>query len=576
ITLNFVNEKAKLVFKEISKQSGAIFSYSDLDDNKRISIQADNIRLEKIIEILENELEIKILVKENYLILKSRQKKVDQEILINGVIYGPSGEDPLSDASVYLKHQKILVNTNSDGKFSFKIPHNIKQIKINLAKENFIDTSIIIVVSRDQNLSIKMKSFPREMISSFDTLGQKNIFLKPVNIKNQQLPPIKYLSQNQRFWEKQKSKNVNLINISDTLLNVFSISFIPSISTNKLLSYHTKNNVAINIIGGHSKGSNGLEIAGVYNYADGDVKGLQISGAINRVSGNIIGNQISGLLNAVNGSVSGLQIAGIANLNDSTTNGVQIAGIFQKTLKSEGLQISGLINKAVEARGVQIGGLINTVDSAKTNLQIAGLYNKASTIEGLQISGMANMVDTLAGIQIGLFNKANYIKSGFMIGIINYAKNGYHKIELSYNDQGTAAVGYRSGWAPLHFHYFGGINLKSKSNYYLQAGAGLASAIKLNKRLNLETDLNIRNTYDFKNLSYWKFNMHSQCLVGLSFQLFKSLGIKTGMTINHFWYDHTSELYNYIASTIGNEISSKMGENRNQKIWLGWQLGLNF
>lgn len=576
VTMDFTQEKAKTVFSEISRQTGAIFSYSEFEDNTKLSIQIKDMPLRGVIVELERELRIKITVKENYLIVKSQQQKADQDVMIKGIIYGPGGEEPLSDASVYVKQQKILVNTDSDGRFSFKVPASVRQVKINLAKKNFIDTAIIIVVSKEQNLSIKMNSYPRQMIASFDTLGKRDVVIESLNQTAISFPQLRKLTQNEEFWEKQKTKNVNLINISDTLLNGISISLLPSISTNKLLSYHTKNNVAINIIGGHSKGSNGLEIGGVYNYSDGDVKGLQLAGVANRVSGNVIGNQISGVLNAVNGKVNGVQIAGIANINDSITTGVQIAGIYQKTYESNGLQLSGLINKAVKARGLQIGGLINIADSASTHMQIAGLYNNASTIEGLQISGIANLTDTLSGIQVGLFNRANHLKSGFMIGLINYAKNGYHKIEAAFNDQGTILIGYRSGWAPLNFHYFGGINLKTKEHYYLQSGAGLASSVKMSNLLNLETDLNIRNNFDYKNLNYSDFNMHTQLMLGLSFQPIKSIGLRAGISINHFWYDNSSKLFNYMASDIGKGIYNAEGVNRNQKMWLGWQLGLIF
>ena len=245
-----------------------------------------------------------------------------------------------------------------------------------------------------------------------------------------------------------KLKNVNLANINDTIFNSFSVSLLPPISTNKLLSFHTRNTISLNIIGGNSKGLNGVEIGGVYNYDDGDVYGVQVAGVVNAVSEDVVGTQISGVMNAVKGNVKGVQVAGVINNNDSITEGIQISGVYQKTHTLRGLQIGGLYNRAVKAIGGQISGLINTVDSATTFLQIAGLYNHAANIKGIQISGLVNTCDTLTGLQIGIFNRANHVKKGLSIGLINYVKNGYNKLEFSHNDLGTTYIGYRSGWAP--------------------------------------------------------------------------------------------------------------------------------
>lgn len=260
-----------------------------------------------------------------------------------------------------------------------------------------------------------MRSLPRQRISEFDSLTKKEIQLG--SISDNKIPAAPAISQptfNQNFWNKQKAKNVNLVNIKDTIFNSFSISLLPPISTNKLLSFHTRNTISLNIIGGHSKGLNGVELGGVYNYDDGDVYGVQAAGVLNIVSEDVVGTQISGVLNAVKGNVKGVQIAGVINNNDSSTDGIQISGVYQKTHTLRGLQIGGLYNRAVKATGGQISGLLNTVDTATTFLQIAGLYNHGANIRGLQISGLVNTCDTLEGLQIGIFNRAKHIKKDFL------------------------------------------------------------------------------------------------------------------------------------------------------------------
>ena len=63
------------------------------------------------------------------------------------------------------------------------------------------------------------------------------------------------------------------------------------------------------------------------------------------------------------------------------------------------------------------------------------------------------------------------------------------------------------------------------------------------------------------------------CL-GLSWQPFKKLGIRTGFTLNHFWYNHSTENNNYVDSLIENPVHEIDGVSRNHKMWIGWHVGL--
>ncbi|MBK9567314.1 MAG: hypothetical protein IPO37_19740 [Saprospiraceae bacterium] len=575
LTLNHINKPARIVFSDIQQQAGAIFSYSEFDDDRKMSIQVTKTTLRNVIPILESELNITIIIKEKYLIIKPSGRERSQSLSISGTIINPQSDEPVIDASVYVKKHKILVNSDSRGKFAFSIPSNVRQVRINVAKANYVDTSLVIIASESQTLHIRLRSFPRVRISEFDSLSKKEVLIGSlINDRIPEAPSIRKSSYNETFWEKMKKKNVNLININDTIFNSFSISLLPPISTNKLLSFHTRNTISLNIIGGHSKGLNGVELGGVYNYDDGDVYGVQIAGVVNAVSENVTGTQISGVLNAVKGNVKGVQIAGVINNNDSITDGIQISGVYQKTHTLRGLQLGGLYNRAVKVTGGQISGLINTVDSAATLLQVAGLYNKAANIKGIQISGLINTCDTLEGLQIGIFNRANHVKKGLAIGLINYVNDGYHKVELSTNELGTINLGYRSGWAPLHLHYFGGFNTRDKDHRFVQAGMGIATSLPVSKKLNFEADATVRNTHNVENFIEWNFNMYNQLMVGLSWQPAKKFGIRTGLTLNHFWYDPTSAINGQVASLIKNSVYDVDSGSYKHKIWIGWQVGV--
>ncbi|MBK8627992.1 MAG: carboxypeptidase-like regulatory domain-containing protein [Saprospiraceae bacterium] len=108
-----------------------------------------------------------------YIIVKPNKDGSIKELSINGTITDPNSNEPLSDASIYVKKHKILVNSDKKGRFAFNVPSSAKQVKINIAKENYLDTSVVIVASRSQTLHIKNAIVSRQRISEFDSLTKR-------------------------------------------------------------------------------------------------------------------------------------------------------------------------------------------------------------------------------------------------------------------------------------------------------------------------------------------------------------------------------------------------------------------
>jgi hypothetical protein len=577
LTFNHVNMPVKIIFNDIQKQTGTIFSYSEFDDTQKMSLEVTKTPLKHVIARLETELQIRIAVKDKYLIIKPLYPVEPNYIGIRGIITNHHTEEAIANASVYVKKNKILVQSDHSGHFAFAIPSHMDQIKINVAKENFKDT-VITLASKNQDINIKLRSFPRTRVSDFEDINTKDGYVVSMDEGAHMFtePKIKKTTYSESFWDKMKKKNLNLLNITDTILNSFSLSLIPPISTNKMLSFHTKNTLSLNIIGGNAKGLNGVEIGGVYNYDAGDIHGVQMAGVINAISEDINGVQVSGVMNAVKGNSKGLQTAGVINTTDGNTTGIQVAGIYQSTHNLNGLQLAGIYNAASKVTGGQFSGIVNRVDSASTLLQIAGIYNQASHMKGIQISGLINTCDTLQGLQFGLYNRANYVKNGMMVGLFNYVKGGYHKLELSYNELGTATIGLRSGWAPLHFLLLSGINQSNKDLAFVQFGMGFASSLRLSERLFFEADVNVRSTHDADCIIKWYSNMSNQLLIGLSYQPAKKLGIRSGITFNHYWYDPSSAINSHVASLTSKPFTQGDDGRNKYKMWIGWQIGLLF
>ena len=181
VTLQYNNTPANVIFRDIQNQIGMVFSYSEFQDQQQISIQVIKKPLKDVLPILETSLNIHISIKEKYIIVKPNKDGSPKELSINGTITDPNSNEPLSDASIYVKKHRILVNSDKKGKFAFIVPFNAKQVKINIAKENYLDTSVIIVASHSQTLHIKMRSFPRQRISEFDSLTRRELQIGSLN-----------------------------------------------------------------------------------------------------------------------------------------------------------------------------------------------------------------------------------------------------------------------------------------------------------------------------------------------------------------------------------------------------------
>ena len=103
VTLQYNNTPANIIFRDIQNQTGMVFSYSEFQDNQHISIQAIKKPLKDVLPILESSLNIHITIKEKYIIVKPNKDGSQKELSINGTITDPNSNEPLSNASIYVK-----------------------------------------------------------------------------------------------------------------------------------------------------------------------------------------------------------------------------------------------------------------------------------------------------------------------------------------------------------------------------------------------------------------------------------------------------------------------------------------
>ena len=129
---------------------------------------------------------------------------------------------------------------------------------------------------------------------------------------------------------KQKVQSLNLKNFFTS--RPFQVSFTPGLSTHGKLSSQVVNNFSLNVIGGYTAGTNGVEIGGIFNIDKKEVKYVQAAGIFNMAGGNVKGVQMAGINNTVLDTVKALQAAGVRNYVKGKLNGVQLAGVYNHVI----------------------------------------------------------------------------------------------------------------------------------------------------------------------------------------------------------------------------------------------------
>ena len=583
VTLQIVNKPYSEIFKSISNQTGTVFSYGQsFNAAQNASINCNKKPLRFVLNEIFANSACAYKVKEHYIIIKCERKKTINTAKINGYIFNAEDSSAIAGASVYIKQNKAAAITNNQGGFTLSNTGNIPTITINFAKENYKDTSVVLMSTAKNEITVYL--YPQKK-------QPKLIEVEPLKAElgTSLLQPIPSLMLFQKvdglFWKRLKKFNRNLNNISDTLFTNFSLSLVPKISTNALLAFNTLNKVALNLLIGYSKGIEIVEIGGLLNIDNGNVqytqiaglgnlvagtsKGFQAAGLFNFNQGNTTGAQFGGLLNHVNGNNIGLQAAGLYNASRQV-EGAQIAGLFNSSNHIKGAQIAGFLNTSKSINGAQIAGFMNIakeVDGA----QIAGFMNIAKEVDGAQIAGFMNITQKLKGVQIGVFNFADSA-TGVPIGLLSFVKSGYHKFEIAYDETQFLNIGYGTGVEHFYNLPFIGYNLKNTN--LVTVGYGIGSSFKINKYFRVALQATSQQMHDMRSQKIYLHQIN-KFFFGPEFRLNKKIALAAGPTWN-LNIAQTNDPY-YTSSyqkIIPTKSITKIDENFVMSNWLGFKVAL--
>jgi hypothetical protein len=500
VSIEVKDQKISEVLNKISRAGNFYFSYSGslFRQDILISIGMRNAPVREILNRLfnnkvdytEHGAYIILRYAANHLTIEPENIATGEKLyLISGFVIDRETGLRVKQASVYEKRLVQSTLTDNKGHFKLKFKGNHNEVILTASKESYRDTTLIFL----SDIKVKPEGYndpeARNQNAGYDDIENSGFG---------------------RFFISSKQR-IQSLNIPDFFANSpFQASLTPGLSSHGIMSSQVINQFSLNVLGGYTAGTDGFEIAGLFNITKGDVKKLQASGLFNQVGGAVNGIQLSGIANDSRGRQSGLQAAGVWNNVKGDASGFQIAGILNSTASNmKGLQASGMANLVKKNyHGVQIAGIGNVVSKDLNGVQIAGIFNYAKKMEGFQL-GLINIADT---------------SSGYSLGLINIVKNGYHKISISTNETVNANFSLKTGNANLYTVLFAGMNVSDQEKIKT-VGMGIGHDFLFNKGMAIGLELTGQLLY----LGHWNdANILNRIQSNFQFQPFKGLTVFGG------------------------------------------------
>lgn len=349
------------------------------------------------------------------------------------------------------------------------------------------------------------------------------------------------------------------------------ISFLPGISTDGFSSDKVTCDFSLNILAGRIYQVNSVELGSILNVDRSDAGKCQLSGIGNLVGGSSKGFQAAGVFNYVE-KTADVQMAGIINRVGRGAK-VQMAGVVNLASDSAITQLAGIANHASAGNGCQIAGVVNHL-KGEANVQIAGIVNLAKTVKGCQIAGVVNYASKTKGSQIGFINISDTCE-GIPFGVINWVKNGYHKIEVSGDDLFYSNLALRSGVKKFHTMIIAGICPADFDRPLWNYGWGMGSSFSLNEKTLLDIDLSEQQIMKGSDFCY--NNRLYKISVGVDRKIASKASVFVALTYNFLTTDTNDGLYEDTYSSIAPYSFTNHTYHRyNLKTWAGLKVGLRF
>ncbi len=500
VSMNIKQGKVGDVLDKVSKAGDFYFSYNGALF-KQDSLVSLRVKEAPVRDVLDKLFDGKVDYRETgeYVILRYAASRLTIEpenittaenlYMISGYIIDTETGKKVKQASVYEKRLLQSTLTDDEGYFRLRFKGEHSTVILTASKEFYRDTSLVFLSDikvKPEGYKEKDNEYVKGFFNSIENSGISRFFI----------------SSKQRFQS---------LNIPGFFANSpFQASLIPGLSSHGIMSSQVVNKASLNILGGYTAGINGIELAGLFNITKGDVKKLQAAGLFNTIGGSVEGIQMSGLVNDVRTDMKGLQAAGLVNHVVKDAEGVQLAGL------------GNIVSK--NTKGTQAAGLGNIVSGSMDGVQLAGLLNFASGKQrGIQISGLLNYAKEMTGVQFGVINISG-TNTGYSIGLINYARHGYHKVSLSSNEIFNANAAFKMGNANLYNILFVGRNYSDTARLETM-GFGFGHDFIFSNKVSIAGEYSSQYVY----IGNWDYaNFLNRFQANLQIQIFKGLTIFGG------------------------------------------------
>lgn len=581
VSLTVNRQRVDHVLEILSNKGDFYFSYNSsiVKKDSIISFNAQNKSVKEILGFIFNNT-YEFRESGNYIIIRkapirlimvTKKGTTEERVYsISGFVYDELSGAAIHEASIYEKKLLASALTNTDGFFKLKLKSSkASSARLTVSKEFYEDTTVVIEPRHNQELTITMMPLEKEeektIITPQDVLLPDSVrtptiadTMPPVLVKVDSIKKVERTGMGRFLLSaKQKVQTLNLKNFFTT--RPFQLSFIPGVSTHGKLGSQVINNFSLNVLGGYTAGTNGIEIGGIFNIDKKDVKYVQAAGVFNIVGGEVNGVQIAGVTNSVLDSTTGLQAAGVNNLVKGKFNGVQMAGVYNHVTDSvNGVQIGGVGNFAREkVSGVQIAGVMNFSNKETVGAQIAGVINYSKKLKGIQI-GVINIADT---------------SDGYSIGLINIILKGYHKLSFSTNEVVQLNAAFKTGNSKLYSILLAGLTANDSNKVY-SFGYGLGTELALTKRKNFTINPELTSQYLY--LGTWDYhNILNKLYLNFNLKLHKYISIFAGPSYSVHISDQKTRVpgYRFPVPPSGYKVN-----NFSNKVngWFGWNIGINF
>ena len=596
ISVNYKNTKIESVLADLEAKAGVRFSYNPtiFKNLEPINYIANNQPINEILlDILDGGISFK--TRGNYMILQ-KKKEEEKEFLVMGFISNDLTNEKIYNASIYEPTTLASTLSNRYGYYQIRLRSNLNYIDLKVQKRNFQSETVKVPFRKNGKLNIelteKIKHEPID-INSLKINPIEKIPIKQDSIKTFKLDSIPSIKphENEPITSSKPEQKVKPFENFGPTVKAKSEKFMDWLmSTTQKIHF---NNIEDSISRPFQLsflpfiGTNGRLSSTISNdYSINIISG--VSKSINKL-------EIGGFLNLVRENMNGVQMAGFGNIVGKNQTGLQLAGFTNIDFRSsQGLLGAGFANITFGASiGLQMAGFSNMNFNTLEGVQMAGFGNlNLKKMKGVQLAGFTNIaIDTLIGSQIGTFNIANNMKNGMQIGFFNYIneaekvlpigffsfvrKGGYRRFELNTNELGLAEISFKTGVRAFYNIFSAQYNSRSNSLPSYSFGYGIGSATKITK--NLSIDFNILAsqfvTKDW-NPDGWN-NQMINANINLELKMGKRLALFGGPTLN--WYttpDNNFDINTLKITNIRTRTTDWWGTNQNLYSWLGFKAGV--